>query len=698
MIKNFILGLLGVTLAYASNPDPSNTFKFGDGTASNKNIVFNRNQGGLNPTIRWNEAGQELEFSNDGTNYSGVGSGSGSGGGINLITTNPNFENGVALGWSASGSQAFLPVTSGSNLLFGKGSATFQTFGNGQMNSSLYPIPVGLQGQSCMVSVYYKGGDNNLTLEVVDQSNVVQASLPFAASPGTTTLSIPFLCPTSGSLQLRVVSVVATSLIALDQMYLGQQTNLSQISQASFFGSMIKPNTNANCQVDFGVETSSYGAAIANPCVFVTTGAFSATAAPDLGWTANVPAGTYLVNMNFSLNYSAPGGNPSCRIEDDLGNQLAVSTFQQSNSPGNLIPFQGTNQAFTYTVGGNRTFQVQCRDLAVSNHLQMYGVSDFEIAFNMWRFPGPNQVIYNASTVAWNVDATYSGVGNIGNFGPGYPLGGGTLTTNPGSLSVQVPCSGTNPPQTGNCTSGTSQTGISFVVPVPGEIQVCVNQDIQIEASNQNGNVLNSIDWTANSSDSTVIQAGTVSNSIQAYVVSGFIASGQSSTVCQNFIIPQAGQVTFRENFQGSGSSDNNIGASFWTAKPINQQIPSPVLMNQVVTDNASVEKIERVIFGGPGSSTAPASCLTDPCTIYTASGNWLTSVNRVATGQFVLNVAAGVFSDVPVCSATFSADVSGVIEEYFCASTSPTAVTCYCRNSNAPHDCGMAVMCMGPH
>lgn len=684
MIKNILQWILVGTVALASNPDPSNTLKFGDGTASNKNLTFNRNQGGLNPAIRWNESGTQLEFTNDGTNYSGIGSGSGSGTGLNLIATNPDFENGVALGWAASGSSAFLPVTSGGNLLFGKGSATFQTFGSGQVQSILYNVPVGLQNKPCAVSVYYKGGDNNLVLSALDGSSTLLASAPFTASAGTNFLSVPMTCPV-GQVRLQISGAVSSALIAFDRTFLGEASNLIQVSQASFFGSMIKTTTTgANCQVDFGVETSSYGAAIGNPCTFVTAGQITATAAPDLGWTANVPPGTYLINMNFALNFSASGGNPSCRVVDDLGNQV-IATYQQANVSANLIPMQTANQPITYTVGGNRTYQVQCRDLTTSNHLQMYGAVDFVIAFNMWKFPLASQVATNPATSSWLVDVFNSSY-LVNTFGPGYQQNSGqTQTINTGSIAAQIPCSGTNPPQTGGCTSGNAQDGVSFIVPVPGLIQVCETFNDQISGVGNSQAVLH-IDQTANADDSVVITTGT-NNLREEFSPSIFTANSGVTTICEKYNVLSAGQVTFRLSQQVSVSSGHwSPQYERWTARPVTQPVPAPILMNQVVSSSVGVELFNRAAIHAPPGG---------PCTITDQSGSWLASAAWVTTGECTLTLNP-VYGSAPQCTATSTVGGFNRFVALSAPTTSSISSFTYSVGSLA-QDADFDIICMGP-
>lgn len=56
-----------------------NTLRFGLAASGDKTIEFNKGAGSSNPKIRWNETSDKLQFSNDGTTFSDIGTGTGSG-------------------------------------------------------------------------------------------------------------------------------------------------------------------------------------------------------------------------------------------------------------------------------------------------------------------------------------------------------------------------------------------------------------------------------------------------------------------------------------------------------------------------------------------------------------------------------------------------------------------------------------------
>lgn len=70
---------------------------------------------------------------------------------------------------------------------------------------------------------------------------------------------------------------------------------------------------------------------------------------------------------------------------------------------------------------------------------------------------------------------------------------------------------------------------------------------------------------------------------------------------------------------------------------------------NATVT-SGTAERIERITFGG-GTLSSPTACSSDPCTILTQSGSWVTSVNRSSVGVYVVNFATATFSAPPTCT-----------------------------------------------
>jgi hypothetical protein len=150
---------------------------------------------------------------------------------------NPGFENGLAK-WSSSGATPVL-VSSGSNLLYGKSSITFQATGSGQyFQSELESVPNGLASGACVASIYAKNTDGNLKLQVVDNTGTVLTFFGNNAEQvlgsgytGANRFSVGFNCPAAGTtIRLRVISTAASAAVAFDRAKLGDDDRFFRVN------------------------------------------------------------------------------------------------------------------------------------------------------------------------------------------------------------------------------------------------------------------------------------------------------------------------------------------------------------------------------------------------------------------------------------------------------------------------------------
>ena len=85
----------------------------GNKAAEDVAIEFDVGQGENNPLIKWNNASNALQFTNNGVNFFDIGSGSGGGGGANYYV-NSDFESGVAEGVAVSSGVGTVGAETGS--------------------------------------------------------------------------------------------------------------------------------------------------------------------------------------------------------------------------------------------------------------------------------------------------------------------------------------------------------------------------------------------------------------------------------------------------------------------------------------------------------------------------------------------------------------------------------------------------------
>lgn len=274
-----------------------NNFTLGDGTSGDKKFLFDVGLGANNPFYFWNSTKSKLGFSNDGTSIKDIGSGSGSGGGENFnngftAEDNANAEDGTS-GWTASAGDFF--VTSSvadwvtatsysigdkvveSGIIYKANTAhTSGTFASDIANwdvvvnadalegdASFVWIPAAqndtltspvldfnkdiLKGKSCQSLIEYIGGDENLSLKVLDANSNELDSTTLQAHGVSSTESGFFLCPSAadisgdsnkGSLRFRLenTGASASAAIKFDKNYLGTLIGLTETTTPDTFG------------------------------------------------------------------------------------------------------------------------------------------------------------------------------------------------------------------------------------------------------------------------------------------------------------------------------------------------------------------------------------------------------------------------------------------------------------------------------
>lgn len=106
MKKSFLIffGIL-VTLSLGAIKFTDNDLKLGDATNTDKSIVFDKGSGVANPQIKYESSTSELQFTNNGTDFSAIGTG-----GTGEISVIGNPSN--ATNWTASGAGITVATTS----------------------------------------------------------------------------------------------------------------------------------------------------------------------------------------------------------------------------------------------------------------------------------------------------------------------------------------------------------------------------------------------------------------------------------------------------------------------------------------------------------------------------------------------------------------------------------------------------------
>lgn len=233
-----------------------NKLTLGSENSTDKEFVFN---GDTKRGFRSNNTTNKLEFSHDGTTYKAIGSGSGAGGGENYnngfgTDDNADAENGLT-GWSASAGTFAL---NSSDPL--EGTNSFEWTPSAQNDTLTGPVlsmaKDKFQGKSCEARIEYIGGDENLTLQVIDGNNDILASQSLPSHSVFGQESVFFLCPSAsdisgdankGNLRYRILNegASASALIKFDKSYLGTLRGLSEVSMPDVLSAVLNANTSS---------------------------------------------------------------------------------------------------------------------------------------------------------------------------------------------------------------------------------------------------------------------------------------------------------------------------------------------------------------------------------------------------------------------------------------------------------------------
>lgn len=254
-MKNIILSIVLALVSFANlfaqtkQTLPVDTFKIGSSASAFDTTIE------LSPTnkIRHNKTTGKTEFTTDGTIWKKLGSGSGGGSGAFSLLENGGFEDGVATGWSFTGSTV-TPVN-GSSALLGDVSAQFDPSAlNDYFRTNYLTVPKGLRGSACEAKFLYTGGDAlNFSARVENEAGVVLGTYNNGSSSNVLKIhnqsgyeSIFFKCPTeaditalstNGNIRLVIYQGTATNAAAMviDDAHLGALIGLTETAIPDVF-------------------------------------------------------------------------------------------------------------------------------------------------------------------------------------------------------------------------------------------------------------------------------------------------------------------------------------------------------------------------------------------------------------------------------------------------------------------------------
>lgn len=638
-----------------------------------------------------------------------------------LAQFNPGFENGLS-SWTASGTTP-LRVTSGSNLLSGKGSVTWDSASAAETYSTkLVAIPKGLYGRAGVFQILTQvpSGAATHLVQVYDGTNIL-VSQAIVSSTTPSLQSVNFIFPSSGSIQGRLISVAANEpLVVLDDAYIGAASNVTNVSQSQFIGDAKILGTGSGTWDKTGISLGAFTtqAAFGGPTIIKNPGPGTIqTTDTDLPRFTinNLPPGTYKIHIDFYGYGSASGQVYSYAIYDGV----TTGTPREFTSPaagrGSFVALEDT---FTYTTTANHTYEVYGATGSGTVSIQNEGTSNGggDVYFSVVRFPSASELAYSPDTYNWYIDASIGNITNANYFDMGTAnassfyapnLADLTMILNPGSMAAKISCSSTNLSTGLTCAAGNEEAGINFNLPGAGSVEFCASFDNYVDSTS--GSINNLFAWqeTAAGSQTPIQDCGP---SFQSGIDSGTQGSHHPTHVCGICKFASSGNKTVRMMMKvhktGTISvntfhviSSTDIGQQYIHvyAHPLTQNIPTPLLVGSVSTPSSGAEKITRAEFG---DAVYENVCAASPCTVHVNPGSWVTSVTRGGAGDYTLNFSSTTFNSTkPTCTcAAAGAATNGAAD--FCQITQKTTsslrVLAY-DAAGAGHDEYFNIICMGP-
>jgi hypothetical protein len=404
-----------------------------------------------------------------------------------------------------------------------------------------------------------------------------------------------------------------------------------------------------------------------------------------------IPAGLYGRNCLARIKYKG-GTNETWEVSDG-GATIASGTLTNSASY--------VQQTLTFVCPTSGSLQIKVTSTA-----------DGVVLYVDDTFIGENYLVgddvFNPDALPWKVDANISGndvsLGTVNVTSYSEMINSGlTLTNNSGvnNISAQIPCSGVNPPTGTTCAVGSESVGVSFSVPVAGDVLACVSFSHESEIGFAVGN----------SSVQSIFQIVETPTNAQTNLALGKTRIGSTITnpsnnttpfelnhplrVCGNFSFASTGTKVLRlmyeqrvlgtiTNSEVAANAAGTLGQRdiHWEVYPVNQLIPSPVLVNSILSLNSTPMRLIR------GSVTPGAGA----CTINNGEGF---TVADGAAGECGITFSTA-FATTPSCVSSI---FDGTVGTCGLGAVSTTGASTRARDAAFAQTDGLgcSFMCIGP-
>lgn len=514
------------------------------------------------------------------------------------ILKNPGFENGDAQ-WSKTGSSTLSIEVSGSNLIKGLRSATWDASTTGEfLRSALVAIPVGLQGQNCLARIKYKGGDANIKLNATDGTNKL-ASLVLSTATNPQYAYVTFPCPTSGNLRLELESTANAVAISVDEGHLGDNSLLGTISTITSWQSYTPTVSN------LGAGSST------------TTGKWR-----RVGDSAEI---------EIKLTKDATPGSGASVVYYSLPSVVVVDRNKTANSSATST----VGVAYTYDVETTSQQDSHAVALRVSDNNQVCvinngGTDCFHGAD--YRANSSASLNFKVPVVGWQSEMAIR-PDNVGltdwvSYTP-------VLETGAGGTDC------TNVTNTGRWRRVGDSMEVSMRVLFNGAPATCSSSFLRVALP---------VGYTIDTSKLPTTQyhpVGTVYGRDLGTASYNGVAYADTTTQLSIDAVDVSG-ANYTWNFTQPitwGTNDNFEVSAIVPIVGWSNSMPAPLLVGSITSNSTGLERIERANINW--AAGVPS--------IIGQSGSWVSSLTDQGAGDVILNLVAGIFPNNPTCTCSTS-------------------------------------------
>jgi hypothetical protein len=714
------LGILGWVLLFAvfamGAKIGGNFLRVGDLTGTDVEIQMGEGR------LKWDSATSKMQFSNDsGSSIKDIGSGGGAGSGINLLSGdgNADFETGnPPANWTASGSSTF--VQDIATQLFDVQSGVWDASAASEnLDSNLFPVPVGLEGNQCIALINYKweaGAAGDIALQALDSGGSILAAGDLDPTTGQVREGfVVFTCPTAESVRLRLTSTANAAAITIDNAHLG--SNIREINVASSeLALYAKYETTSACTwTKSGAAMEPFSTDTDCPAISVISsgsGIVVDTTDDDLPTLelTTLPPGKYELVVDITGNITGANAAATFSIRDSgtqLNNNLRAGEAASTNT---WLPLT-LRHSFVLTTTGSKSFDIGCAvssgSCQLDNRPSAAGIG--EVVWTLKRYPlDSEKAILLSEANGWHVDA------NIGGGNPSLGTAGVSAYAPINNAGLDLVLrSGSAPAEIG-CASGTAPTGltcgadesvaVAFTPPFAGKYEVCgeVAHSANLAAS---GSVNAIFQWIETGLADTVVGQLGGSRISSEPTESGVDSAVNPLHICGTFEFASVGKKLIRLMYEQSTNATvtSNLlladrSATFGqrdihiTVRAITQNFPMPVILDTVVNPG-NVRQTK--IFGAMIEFTGGTPLLIQE------QGSWIDSLTDVAVGRASVVFTAGTFTTDPICTCAAQDNATGfkacMITDDAEPSTSQISIENFVSSTGAAtDDGGMHLICIG--